>query len=255
MVFIKGALTPKAELCHHLITKHDIANTTISEQIEHSYQDATQLREHGISNTNITDTATTTDAVSSDAVSSALTNITISHVSNSSHHHTPHTCGCRAIKGTPYCYHHLRLHPEEYKAWVDQQGKIYLPSARRTKYQFANDDLRRSYATKLGAGGKLLDLRDDIALLTALLERLLDQKEYKTLDAVRIIDLQRRCIATMNDLRKTQADILTQEKQEILLNRIIEIINKRVEAVDIRKQIAIDFIDLSKEYVDKAGGD
>jgi hypothetical protein len=142
----------------------------------------------------------------------------------------------------------LKLYPDEYKKWIDQQGKAYSPAVRRTKYQFANDDLRRSYATKLGAGGKLLDLRDDIALLTALLERLLDKKDYKTADAVRIIDLQRRCIATMNDLRKTQANILTQEKQEILLNRIIEIINNRVSAVDIRKQIAIDFIDISKEY-------
>ena len=179
---------------------------------------------------------------------------------NTSDHARYKECKCVSLTNSIYCRHHIRLYPDIYEKWLADQAQR-TPQRTRTsdtpqrlgKYTFADADLRERYERHLSSGGKLLDLREDIAFMIALLERVVNEGKYKTGEVLRLIDMQRKCISTMNDLRKTQASIMTQERTEQLLNRIIEVINARIDTEETKRLIAIDFISIAKEYNEQSG--
>jgi hypothetical protein len=155
------------------------------------------------------------------------------------------------VRGTDYCRSHLPLHKTEYEKWLEEQNLKDNPAV-RTKYKFARKEMKKAYRQKLEAGGKLYDLKDDIAVLSALLEEILDSPRLLKHELViKMIDQQRKCLATMNDIRKTSMMMFSQEKMNTLLERIVQVITKHVENPDTRKAIATDFVEVSKDYEDK----
>lgn len=170
-------------------------------------------------------------------------------------------CRCVALRGEMYCKWHIKDHPTEYQAWLDKQELIRAKRRKITtigtttntpqivgKYNFADQDLRERYARQLSSGSRLLNLTDDMALLIALLERLVNDGKYKTGEVIRLIDTQRKLIATMDQIRKTQANILTHDKADLLIKRIIDILDKRIGDADTRRLIGQDFLMVAGEF-------
>jgi hypothetical protein len=184
----------------------------------------------------------TPNSVSSDvSVVSATHDISISD---------KHKCNSIALNGYDYCRWHIKHHAEQYTAFcndnAERVGKL------KGKYQFANADIRKAYNDKVGQGGKLLDLREDIALLTMLLERLINAKGTdNSKDIIKIIDLQRKCIVALNDIRKANIKAFTQDKLETLIDRLTNIIKTNIEQPETRQKIAIEFVQVSKEYAEQ----
>lgn len=165
---------------------------------------------------------------------------------------TNKVCLAVAVAGTPYCRHHLPLHKEDYEKFLADK-KNFAGIKSETKYKFLRPSLMEGYREKLASGNKLYDLRQDIALLTALLEEIVNNPRVtKTETLIRIIDQQRKCLATMNDIRRTTMMMFSQEKMNTLLDRVIQVINKHIQSSDLKKAIAVDFVEVSKEFEDEA---
>lgn len=205
------------------------------------------------SNDNIVNSHTITPLAS--LTSKDIYNTNIINISHTQVSETPlkpslaRTCRGVALSGFDYCRFHIKLYPEQYTKLLDEQKLL----TQRTKYNFLDADIRKTYIDKLGVGSKLYDLREDIALLTLLLERIVNDKDIDNMHVIKIIDLQRKCLATMNDIRKANFNAFTQDKLETFVRRVTDIINKNIVDVDTRKAIALEFISVGKEYGTGAG--
>ena len=211
---------------------------------KHSYGIPLTNNNDNILNTHtITPLASLTSLTSNTSHASYNTNIT--NLNSTQVSTTPvRTCRGVALTGFDYCRFHIKLYPAQYKKLLEQQKAL----TQRTKYNFLDADIRKTYIDKLGVGSRLYDLREDIALLTLLLEKVVNNKDIDNMQVLKIIDLQRKCLATMNDIRRANFNAFTQDKLETFVRRITDVINKNIVDIDTRKAIALEFISVGKEY-------
>jgi len=174
-------------------------------------------------------------------------------------------CQALAVKGTDYCHHHIKLFPEIYQKFVDTQSIIVVSKrndnsivTKPTKYNFIRNDFSKAYQELYKHEG-LIDLKNEIALLSATLNRLYST-DINSVDNLKVLDMQiktinqiRMLIKTMRELDEGKKTTISFNDLKIFMLNIGQVIKNYVSDATIQKQIAEEVFKLynsNKDIVD-----
>jgi hypothetical protein len=174
-------------------------------------------------------------------------------------------CQALAVKGQDYCHHHIKLFPEIYQKFVDTQSTIIVSKrndnsvvTRPTKYNFIRNDFSKAYQELYKHEG-LIDLKNEIALLSATLNRLYST-DLNAVDNLKILDMQiktinqiRMLIKTMRELDEGKKTTISFNDLKIFMLNIGQVIKNHISDSTIQKSIAEEVFKLyntNKDIVD-----
>ena len=175
-----------------------------------------------------------------------------------------HKCNSIAIKNTPYCYRHIKSHPEAYQDFLKSQSIVISERhnppiiAKQSKYNFIKKDFSDSY-NELYRHEGLIDLKNEIALLSVTLNKLYSA-DLNPLDNLKVLDMQiktinqiRMLIKTMRELDEGKKTTISFNDLKIFMLNIGQVIKNYVSDATIQKQIAEEVFKLynsNKDIVD-----
>ena len=174
-------------------------------------------------------------------------------------------CQALAVKGTDYCHHHIKLFPEIYQKFIDTQSTIIVSKrnnnsivTKPTKYNFIRNDFSKAYQELYKHEG-LIDLKNEIALLSATLNRLYST-DLNAVDNLKILDMQiktinqiRMLIKTMRELDEGKKTTISFNDLKIFMLNIGQVIKNHISDSVIQKSIAEEVFKLynsNKDIVD-----
>lgn len=175
-----------------------------------------------------------------------------------------HKCNCIAIKNIPYCVNHIRLYPDVYNDFVKTQSVIISERhnppviAKASKYNFIKKDFSNAYNDFYKHEG-LIDLKNEIALLSATLNRLYST-DLNSVDNLKVLDMQikiinqiRMLIKTMRELDEGKKTTISFNDLKIFMLNIGQVIKNHISDATIQKSIAEEVFKLynsNKDIVD-----
>lgn len=174
-------------------------------------------------------------------------------------------CQALAVKGTDYCYHHIKLFPEIYKTFTDNQQATIISQRDNTltllkpsKYNFIRNDFSTAYNDYYKHSG-LIDLKNEIALLSATLNRLYST-DLNSVDNMKVLDMQlktinqiRMLIKTMRELDEGKKTTISFNDLKIFMLNVGQVIKNYVAEPETQKKIAQEVFNLyntNKDIVD-----
>ena len=174
-------------------------------------------------------------------------------------------CQSLAVKGTDYCFHHIKLFPEIYKSFVDKQQSIIINQRNNSpvllkpsKYNFIRNNFSESYDEYYKHEG-LIDLKNEIALLSATLNRLYST-DINSIDNMKVLDMQlktinqiRMLIKTMRELDEGKKTTISFNDLKIFMLNVGQVIKNYVAEPETQKKIAQEVFNLyntNKDIID-----
>ncbi len=151
-------------------------------------------------------------------------------------------CGNIALTGSDYCRMHTNLTPlqriEKKLEAKQKRSSIMSVDNNSARYLPAQLSVREAYETNLRSV-TLLDMRQEIALLQARLQQLLDSPVDNLEKQLQVIDRIEKMITSITRLElSAQALRQAEEKVRLVINKVAVVINRTVTDKDAKRTIA-----------------